>query len=77
MVKQDLKPHTESADTILAFLSSNPHGLSLDEAHHRLQQYGLNTLPKLKQANILLVFLHRFQKNKRVLLKKSIRILLL
>ena len=60
MIKQDIKPHTESAENILDLLSSSHHGLSLDEAKRRLQQYGLNTLPKLKQPGIFLVFIHQF-----------------
>ena len=60
MVKVDLKPHTESTENILNILSSSHHGLSLDEAKHRLQQYGLNTLPKLKQTSFFKVFIHQF-----------------
>ena len=60
MNKSDIKPHTESAENILNLLSSSHHGLSLDEAKLRLQQYGLNTLPRLKQPGIFMVFIHQF-----------------
>lgn len=60
MVKQQLQPHTETAEHILELLSSSHHGLSLDEAQRRLKQYGLNTLPRLKQPNIFMVFIHQF-----------------
>lgn len=60
MSQNDLKPHSESAESILDSLSSSHHGLSLEEAQLRLQQYGLNTLPKLKQASIFRVFFHQF-----------------
>lgn len=60
VIKQDLKPHTESSANILDLLSSSHHGLSLTEAKHRLQQYGLNTLPKIKQAGLIQVFFHQF-----------------
>ncbi|MFK5913512.1 MAG: HAD-IC family P-type ATPase [Woeseiaceae bacterium] len=60
VIKQDLKPHTLSSDNILDGLSSSHHGLSLAEAKHRLQQYGLNTLPKLKQAGLVQVFFRQF-----------------
>lgn len=55
-----LVPHTESAESILDLLSSSHHGLSLQEAKQRLQQYGLNSLPKLKQSGIFNVFIHQF-----------------
>ena len=58
--KLDIKPHTESVENILALLSSSHHGLSLEEAKQRLEQYGLNTLPKLKQPGMLIVFFHQF-----------------
>ena len=60
VIKKDLKPHTESSENILDSLSSSHHGLSLAEAKHRLQQYGLNTLPKIKQAGLVQVFIHQF-----------------
>lgn len=60
VVKVNLKPHTESADNILNLLSSSHHGLSLDEAKQRLQQYGLNTLPTVKQPSIFKVFIFQF-----------------
>ena len=60
VIKQDLQPHTESGENILDLLSSSHHGLSLAEAKHRLQQYGLNTLPKIKQAGLVQVFFHQF-----------------
>lgn len=60
VTKQNLKPHTESAEHVLELVSSNHHGLSLAEAKKRLQQYGLNTLPKLEQAGLLKVFIHQF-----------------
>ena len=59
-VKSDIKPHTESVENILTLLSSSHHGLSLDEAKQRLEQYGLNTLPKLKQPGMFIVFIHQF-----------------
>ena len=59
-VKSDIKPHTESVENILTLLSSSHHGLSLDEAKLRLEQYGLNTLPKLKQPGMFIVFIHQF-----------------
>lgn len=60
VVKVNLKPHTESADNILNLLSSSHHGLNLDEAKQRLQQYGLNTLPTVKQPSIFKVFIFQF-----------------
>ena len=60
VVKQILKPHTQSTENILDLLSSNHHGLSLSEARLRLQQYGPNTLPKIKQAGLVQVFFHQF-----------------
>lgn len=60
VVKVNLEPHTESADNILNLLSSSHHGLSLDEAKQRLQQYGLNTLPTVKQPSIFKVFIFQF-----------------
>ena len=60
VVKVNLKPHTKSADNILNVLSSSHHGLSLDEAKQRLQQYGLNTLPTVKQPSIFKVFIFQF-----------------
>ena len=60
VLQHDLKPHTESSENILGLLSSSHHGLSLTEAKHRLQQFGLNTLPKIKQAGIFQVFFHQF-----------------
>ncbi len=60
VVHVNFKPHTESAENILTLLSSSHHGLSLDEAELRLQQYGLNTLPKLKQPSLIAVFIHQF-----------------
>ena len=60
VIKQDFKPHTESGENILDLLSSSHHGLSLDEAKIRLQQYGLNTLPRLKQPGLIKVFVHQF-----------------
>ena len=60
VAKQDLKPHTQSANNILDLLSSSYRGLSLDEAKRRLQQYGLNTLPKIKQAGLVRIFFHQF-----------------
>lgn len=58
--KLDIKPHTESTENILTLLSSSHHGLSLEEAKQRLEQYGINTLPKLKQPGMLIVFFHQF-----------------
>ena len=60
VVKEDLKPHSESTESILDVLSSSHHGLSLAEAKQRLKQYGLNTLPKVKQAGIVKVFICQF-----------------
>jgi len=60
VIRQDFKPHTESGENILDLLSSSHHGLSLTEAKIRLQQYGLNTLPKIKQAGLVQVFFHQF-----------------
>ena len=60
IINSNIKPHTKSAENILTLLSSSPQGLSLDEAKHRLQQYGSNTLPKVKQAGIFKVFIYQF-----------------
>jgi Ca2+-transporting ATPase len=60
VIESKLIPHTESAENILDFLSSSHHGLSLKEAKRRLQQYGFNSLPKLKQAGVFQVFIHQF-----------------
>ncbi len=60
VIKLDFQAHTESAENILNLLSSSHHGLSVDEAGQRLQQYGLNTLPKLKQPGLFRVFIHQF-----------------
>ena len=60
VVNENLKPHSESAENILNLLSSSHHGLSLAEAKQRLKQYGLNTLPKVKQAGIIKVFICQF-----------------
>ena len=60
VVKENLKPHSESAENILNLLSSSHHGLSLAEAKQRLKQYGLNTLPKVKHAGIIKVFICQF-----------------
>lgn len=60
MVKVDLKPHTESIENTLTLLDSSHHGLSLDEAELRLQQFGLNTLPKLNRPGFFKVFIHQF-----------------
>jgi Ca2+-transporting ATPase len=53
-------PHARSADEILTDLDTTVHGLSQDEAHQRLQQFGLNTLPQAKPPNALLIFLRQF-----------------
>ncbi len=60
VIENKLIPHTESAENVLDFLSSSHHGLSLQEAKQRLQQYGFNSLPKLKQAGVFQVFIHQF-----------------
>ena len=60
LVNTNLKPHAQSSEDILTSLSSSHHGLSLDEAKQRLQQYGLNTLPKLQQPSLFKVFIHQF-----------------
>ena len=60
VIENKLIAHTESAENVLDFLSSSHHGLSLQEAKQRLQQYGFNSLPKLKQAGVFQVFIHQF-----------------
>ncbi|MCK5722660.1 MAG: HAD-IC family P-type ATPase, partial [Gammaproteobacteria bacterium] len=60
MIENKLIAHAESAENVLDFLSSSHHGLSLEEAKQRLQQYGFNSLPKLKQAGVFQVFIHQF-----------------
>ena len=60
VIENKLIAHAESAENVLDFLSSSHHGLSLEEAKQRLQQYGFNSLPKLKQAGVFQVFIHQF-----------------
>ena len=60
VIENKLIAHAESAENVLDSLSSSHHGLSLQEAKQRLQQYGFNRLPKLKQAGVFRVFIHQF-----------------
>lgn len=60
VVNKVLKPHSESTENILDLLSSSHHGLSLNEAKQRLEQYGLNTFPKLKQPGMFKIFICQF-----------------
>ena len=60
VIENKLIAHAESAENVLDSLSSSHHGLSLEEAKQRLQQYGFNRLPKLKQAGVFRVFIHQF-----------------
>jgi len=54
-------PHALSIETILAAFNSSLHGLSSSEAVSRLQQYGRNTLPKVKMPGVGKIFLHQFK----------------
>ena len=53
-------PHAQTAETILTGLRSSPHGLDLNEANRRLQQFGPNTLPRAKQPGLIKIFLLQF-----------------
>ncbi len=53
--------HALSIETVLATFNSSLHGLSSSEAVSRLQQYGRNTLPKVKMPGPGKIFLHQFK----------------
>ncbi|MCK4587767.1 MAG: hypothetical protein KAU29_10505, partial [Gammaproteobacteria bacterium] len=53
-------PHTLSGEATLENLHSSHHGLTTQEATERLEQYGLNTLPKSEPPSLVSVFLHQF-----------------
>ncbi|MCW8956815.1 MAG: HAD-IC family P-type ATPase [Gammaproteobacteria bacterium] len=53
-------PHTLSESHIIDELESSLHGLGLAEASKRLEQYGLNQLPKTKPPGLLQVFFRQF-----------------
>ncbi|TAJ43970.1 cation-translocating P-type ATPase [Methanofollis fontis] len=52
--------HALPLDEVYEKLSSGPEGLGDDEAAHRLQHYGPNTLPARKPPGIVAIFLHQF-----------------
>ena len=52
--------HALPLDEVYEKLSSGPEGLGDDEATHRLQHYGPNTLPARKPPGIISIFLHQF-----------------
>jgi len=54
-------PHAVSIETVLAALKCSLHGLSHSEAVTRLEQYGRNTLPKVKMPGLGTIFLHQFK----------------
>ena len=53
-------PYTLSENQVMENLQSSAHGLELDEASHRLEQYGPNRLPRSKSPGILKVFIRQF-----------------
>lgn len=53
-------PYTLSEDQVIKNLHSSAHGLELDEARHRLDQYGPNRLPRSKPLGLSVVFLRQF-----------------
>jgi len=52
--------HALPLDEVYEKLSSGPEGLGDDEAAHRLQHYGPNTLPVREPPGIGVIFLHQF-----------------
>ena len=54
-------PHSASIDTVLAAFNSSLHGISHSDAVTRLEQYGRNTLPKVKMPALGSIFLHQFK----------------
>jgi calcium-translocating P-type ATPase len=53
-------PHAETADSCLAALDANAHGLAGDEAMRRFAQFGPNRLPEAKGRGPLRRFLAQF-----------------
>jgi magnesium-transporting ATPase (P-type) len=55
-----LLAHAEAPDEVLVGLRTSHHGLSREEAEHRLEQVGKNSLPRAAPPGIARVFLHQF-----------------
>ena len=53
-------PHARSSEEILADLQTSIHGLTQAHAYERLEQFGLNTLPRAKVPGIFSIFLRQF-----------------
>ena len=56
---QDVKYHLTPVDEVADLLETSPKGLSHDEAHRRLSQYGHNRLEVKKKKTIWTMFLHQ------------------
>lgn len=54
------KAYALSVNDVLAEQQSSLSGLTMEQAHTRLSQYGLNTLPREKAPGLLKVFLYQF-----------------
>lgn len=57
----ETKWHTKSAPEIFEILRSGEHGLSSEDASHRLRECGPNKLPEGKVDSLLVIFLRQFQ----------------
>jgi len=53
--------HQKKIEDVFENLSSSPQGLSSEEAHRRLQQYGLNELKEKKKKSPFMMFLDQFR----------------
>jgi magnesium-transporting ATPase (P-type) len=53
-------PHSKPANDVLAQAGSSEHGLHSEEVKQRLQQYGLNTLPKSRRISAVIIFFRQF-----------------
>ena len=53
-------PHAVASEAVLVTLKSSLHGLSHSEAAARLEQYGRNTLPRVRMPGVATIFLRQF-----------------
>lgn len=60
MIKEANLFYTKTPEQVLRKLSSTKEGLTREEAHQRLRQYGLNEIPEKKQPPLILLFLKQF-----------------
>ena len=59
--KATSSPYTVSIKIVLAAFKCSLDGLSNSEAVARLEQYGRNTLPKVKVPGVGTIFLYQFK----------------